>query len=46
MDFVRLPVIAVVGMLAYGEPLEAALIVGAALILTATVLNLRAETRG
>jgi len=45
MDFLRLPVIAVVGMLFYDEPLQAAVFLGAALIFTANLLNLRAETR-
>jgi len=45
MDFVRLPVIAVVGMLFYHEPLDALVFVGAAMIFAANSLNLRAETR-
>ncbi|MCO8146057.1 DMT family transporter [Rhodovulum tesquicola] len=45
LDFLRLPVIAVVGMLLYGEPLEAAVFLGAAGILAANLLNLRAELR-
>lgn len=45
MDFARLPVIAIVGWLVYSEPLEVAVAVGAALILLANTLNLRAETR-
>ncbi|MEM1162713.1 MAG: DMT family transporter [Pseudomonadota bacterium] len=43
MDFSRLPVIAIVAWLVYSEPLEIAVAVGAALILFANVLNLRAE---
>jgi len=43
LDFLRLPVIAVVGMLLYGEPLEAAVFLGAAVILAANLLNLRTE---
>lgn len=43
MDFARLPIIAVVGWLAYSEPLEVAVAVGAALILIANTINLRAE---
>ena len=47
IDFVRLPVIAVVGVLLYEEPLEAAVLVGAVLIFGANWLNLRAEaTKG
>jgi drug/metabolite transporter (DMT)-like permease len=45
MEFVRLPLIAVVGMLVYGEPLRATVFVGAALIVTGNLVNLRAETR-
>lgn len=45
MDFARLPVIAVVGMLLYHEPLDALVFVGAALIFAANTLNLRVETR-
>ena len=45
LDFLRLPVIAIVGMLLYDEPLQAAVFAGAALILGANLLNLRAEVR-
>ncbi|TCP42103.1 DMT family transporter [Rhodovulum marinum] len=45
LDFLRLPVIAIVGMALYGEPLEVAVFAGAALILAANVFNLRAEVR-
>lgn len=45
MDFARLPLIALVGWLAYAESISAAVIIGAALILFANILNLRAETR-
>lgn len=45
MDFARLPVIAVVGMLVYGEPLEVAVFAGAALILAGNLLNIRAGRR-
>ncbi len=45
MDFGRLPMIAVVGMLLYAEPLQAAVFAGAALVLTANLINLRAERR-
>lgn len=44
-DFGRLPMIAVVGALLYGEPLEVAVFVGAAMVLTANLMNLRAERR-
>ena len=40
MDFVRLPTIAVVGMLVYGEPLEVLVIVGAAFIFVANFINI------
>ncbi|MBN2906463.1 MAG: DMT family transporter [Rhodobacteraceae bacterium] len=45
LDFLRLPVIAVVGMVLYDEPLQALVFIGAAVILLANVLNLRAEVR-
>lgn len=45
MDFARLPLIALVGWLAYAEAINAAVIIGAALILSGNILNLRAETR-
>jgi drug/metabolite transporter (DMT)-like permease len=40
MEFARLPVIAVVGMLLYGEPLEFAVLAGAALILAGNTANM------
>jgi len=45
MDFARLPVIAVVAMLLYGEPLEIWVFVGAGVIFAANLLNIRSETR-
>ena len=45
MDFARLPVIAVVGMLVYGEPLEAAVFAGGGLILVANLINIRANRK-
>ena len=45
MDFVRLPVIAVVGFALYQEPLEAIVIFGAGLILTANWMNIRSGLR-
>ncbi|NQV60816.1 MAG: DMT family transporter [Alphaproteobacteria bacterium] len=45
MDFLRLPLIAVVGVLMYGEPLELWVFVGGALILLANYGNLMAESR-
>ena len=43
LDFARLPVIAVVGMVLYDEPLEALVFVGAAVILAANYANVWAE---
>jgi drug/metabolite transporter (DMT)-like permease len=43
-DFLRLPVIAVVGLVAYGEPIGIWVVLGAALILGGNYLNLRAGT--
>ena len=46
MDFLRLPLIALVGALAYGEPLELAVFVGALLIFIANLVNLRSARPG
>ncbi|MFQ6552268.1 DMT family transporter [Aestuariibius insulae] len=43
MDFARLPLIAVVGWAVYGEALELAVLAGAAIIICANLLNLRAS---
>ena len=45
IDFVRLPVIAVVGMLFYDEPLQFSVLNGAVIIFTSNYLNIIAETR-
>jgi drug/metabolite transporter (DMT)-like permease len=45
MDFLRLPLIAVVGALVYGERLTTALALGAAIVVVANALNLWAERR-
>ncbi|PKP84401.1 MAG: EamA family transporter [Alphaproteobacteria bacterium HGW-Alphaproteobacteria-2] len=45
VDFLRLPLIAVVGMLVFGEPLEAMVFLGAAVIFGAAYANVLAETR-
>ncbi|MEC3860964.1 DMT family transporter [Mesobacterium sp. TK19101] len=45
IDFVRLPVIAIVGALVYGEALDPLVLLGAAVIFGANYYNLRAETR-
>jgi drug/metabolite transporter (DMT)-like permease len=44
MDFVRLPAIALVGMVFYGEPLDAFVFAGAPVILAANWINIRSET--
>lgn len=44
-DFVRLPVIAVIGMIFYEEPLNLVAILGAIIIFGASYLNIFAETR-
>ena len=45
VDFARLPVIAVVGMLVYNEPIDLFVILGAAIIFGANYLNIWSETR-
>lgn len=45
LDFLRLPLIAVVGFALYGEPLEALVFAGAALVFGANYLNIRSEHR-
>ena len=45
MDFLRLPVIAVVGMAFYAEPLQPFVFAGALVIFAANGLNIRAESR-
>jgi drug/metabolite transporter (DMT)-like permease len=45
MEFVRLPLIAVVGMLVYHEPLRLAVFAGAALIFAGNLIILRGERR-
>ncbi|WP_298918146.1 DMT family transporter [uncultured Roseobacter sp.] len=45
IDFVRLPVIAVVGMLLYAEPLDLWVFVGALVIFTGNYLNIWSETQ-
>lgn len=44
-DFLRLPLIAVVGMLFYGEPPEAAVFAGAGAIFAGTYYSIRRESR-
>lgn len=43
MDFLRLPLIAVAGMLLYGEPIEVAVLLGGALIVVGNLVNMRAQ---
>lgn len=45
IDFARLPIIALVGMILFDEPLEAAVFIGAILIFGANYANIRVETR-
>jgi drug/metabolite transporter (DMT)-like permease len=45
IDFLRLPLIAVVGALFYAEPLEAAIFVGAAVIFAGTYYSVARESR-
>ncbi|WP_135505457.1 DMT family transporter [Roseovarius aestuariivivens] len=45
VDFLRLPVIAVVGLLLYQEPIDIFVILGAAVIFGANYLNLWSQTR-
>ncbi|MEQ9259922.1 MAG: DMT family transporter [Roseovarius sp.] len=46
VDFLRLPVIAVIGLLLYGEPIDLFVILGAAVIFGANYWNIWAERRG
>lgn len=45
MDFVRLPIVAVIAMIFYGERVDLFLVVGAGLILLANFINIGAEHR-
>lgn len=45
IDFIRLPVIAVIGMLAYSEAIDIWIFVGALIIFAGNYLNIWAETR-
>ena len=45
MEFARLPLIAVVGMIIYGEPLEVFVFLGGAVILAGNLYNIRGERR-
>lgn len=46
IDFLRLPLIAVVGMLFYDEPLELSFMLGAAVIFAGTFYSIRRESMG
>ena len=46
IDFARLPVIAIIGMLAYGEALDLWILLGAGIIFAGNYLNIWSETRG
>jgi drug/metabolite transporter (DMT)-like permease len=46
IDFLRLPLIAVVGALFYGEPLQLAIMAGAAVIFAGTFYSIRRESMG
>ena len=45
LDFMRIPLIAVIGWWLYGEPLDVFVFVGAGLIVTGILWNLRSEAR-
>jgi drug/metabolite transporter (DMT)-like permease len=45
IDFLRLPLIAVVGVALYGEPLELTTLLGAAVIFSGTYYSIRRESR-
>jgi drug/metabolite transporter (DMT)-like permease len=45
VDFLRLPLIAVIGLMVYGEAIDAAVMIGAAVIFGANYVNLWHETR-
>ena len=45
IDFLRLPLIAVVGMLFYGEALDLTIMLGAAVIFAGTYYSIRRESR-
>lgn len=45
IDFIRLPVIAVVGVVLYSEPVDALVLAGAAVIFLGNWINIRSESR-
>ena len=46
LDFMRVPLIALIGWSFYGEPLDALVFAGAGLIIAGVLWNLRDEVRG
>lgn len=46
MDFLRLPVMALIGALFFAEPLQLSVVIGATIILAANWLNLRYQKSG
>jgi drug/metabolite transporter (DMT)-like permease len=45
MDFLRLPLVVVVGVFIYGEPLEVAVLIGAGIVVFANLINIIGERR-
>jgi drug/metabolite transporter (DMT)-like permease len=45
MDFLRVPLIAVIGWMLYGEPLDAFVFAGAGLIIAGVLWNMRGEAQ-
>ncbi len=45
IDFTRLPIIAIIGMVLYNEPLDLLVIIGALVVFSANYLNIWSETR-
>ena len=45
MEFIRLPIIAILGMVVYSEPLMLSVFIGAGFILAANILNLREKPK-
>jgi drug/metabolite transporter (DMT)-like permease len=46
IDFLRLPLIAVVGVIFYAEPIQLSVMLGAAVIFAGTYYSIRRESRG
>ena len=45
LDFLRLPLIALIGVVFYAEPFEVAILLGGALMMTGNMLNIAASRR-